>query len=57
MGPIAKVIFKRKLKELNIKKTKLTNKALKELINALAEEIPVEYRKRRFLENAKYLLW
>ncbi len=56
MGPIAKVIFKRKLKELNIKKTKLTNRALKELINTLAEEIPIEYRKKRFLENAKYLL-
>ncbi len=56
MGPIAKVIFKRKLKELNIKKTKLTSKALKELINTLAEEIPIEYRKKRFLENAKYLL-
>ena len=56
VGPIAKVIFKRKIRELNIKKTKLTNKAVKQLINALAEEIPIEYRKQRFLDRAKQLL-
>jgi predicted regulator of Ras-like GTPase activity (Roadblock/LC7/MglB family) len=56
MGPIAKLIFKRKKRELGIDEKRLTIKALKELITALAEEIPVEYRKARFLENAKHLL-
>jgi len=56
VGPIAKVLFRRKKRELGIDEKKLTIKALKELITALAEEIPVEYRRNRFLENAKDLL-
>ncbi|WP_457642537.1 hypothetical protein [Persephonella sp.] len=56
MGPVAKIIFNQKVKDLNINKEKLTKSKVKKLINELAKEILVEQRKERFIKNCNNLL-
>ncbi|WP_457623589.1 hypothetical protein [Persephonella sp.] len=56
MGPVAKIIFNHKIKNLGINKERLTIEQVNLLISELADEILVESRKDRFLKNCNNLI-
>jgi hypothetical protein len=55
IGPIGKILFNKKVKELKVEENPVKPK-LKDLINQLAEEISVEERKDKFLKDAMRII-
>jgi len=56
MGPVARIIFNQKMKDLNIDKEKLSTDQVRKLIDELSQEILVESRRERFIKNCNNLI-
>ncbi|NPA58272.1 MAG: hypothetical protein GXN94_03140 [Aquificae bacterium] len=56
IGPVGKLFFKRKIRNLKIDENRLTKEVLERLINELANDIIDEKRRERFTEKALKLL-
>ncbi|WP_457622617.1 hypothetical protein [Persephonella sp.] len=56
MGPVARIIFNQKVRELKIDREKLSSSQVKKLISELAQEIMVDRRRERFIKNCNNLI-
>ncbi len=56
MGPVARIIFNKKIKDLKIDRERLLTAQIKELIDELSKDILVEKRRERFIKNCNNLI-